>query len=518
MIAGVVQFKKCKVCGENDQSAFILDRKNGDVICSTCGTVHSESIMHEGSQFRKFEGEVDRNHHGDAGNPLLSSSYNMSTTLGGVQVTSGAGMGGFGSNQNKRGLETILRNAHAYTELNVSSFGNSKDSQGRTRTGYKDKQKKQAFVQMNHVGDALNLHEAMVQRAKEIFAGFRDDRELLHQLKGVIAACLCEAFDQLTQDGRKILQQQETGTVEADELKAKDSEAQSENAAKKAAIAKTISTNRRAAKRAELHKASMAGKGGLFLDFSEVQSKVKSEDTAAKSSAGAAATSPTTSSRFETMPVSTWDLEDCRSWLLEASRSIAQSWVDERDALPGADGNAGSNGNGSSIPTAKKNFPKGSRDEIEGKLVENSITLCEFLEGQINKSSAATAGATSKRVITPRVQDMSKLGIRWQHAHERGSGGKGGVGNSGNFKKRAAAAVASSRRAGQIMILQSATKLGDILKDPLAGESFHRELRALVGRQKARKDKELRDEATRQRLIQMKRKPWLQAKVTGDVK
>jgi len=58
------QFKKCKICGETDQSNFILDRKNGDVICSSCGTVHSESIMHEGSQFRKFEGEVDRNHHG----------------------------------------------------------------------------------------------------------------------------------------------------------------------------------------------------------------------------------------------------------------------------------------------------------------------------------------------------------------------------------------------------------------------------------------------------------------------
>jgi hypothetical protein len=102
----------------------------------------AESVMHEGSQFRKFEGEVDRNHHGDAANPLLSTSYNMSTTLGGIQITSGAGLGGFGSNQNKRGLETILRNAHAFTELNVSSFGNSKDAQGRTRVGYKDKQKR----------------------------------------------------------------------------------------------------------------------------------------------------------------------------------------------------------------------------------------------------------------------------------------------------------------------------------------------------------------------------------------
>jgi len=438
----------------------------------------------------------------------------MSTSLGGVQVTSGAGMGGFGSQQNKAGLETVLRNAHAFTELNVSSFGSSKDAQGRTRVGYKDKQKKQAFVQMNHVGDALNLHEAVVQRAKEIFAGFRDDRELLHQLKAVIAACLCEAFDQLAQDGRKILQQQETGTVEADEIAGGDKAAQNEAAAKKAAMVKTISTNRRATKRADLHKASMAGKGGLFLDFSDVADKTKRKDE--EYSATKTAASPSNGSQFETIPASTWDIEDCRSWLLEASRSIAQTWVDERDALP-ASSSESNNGrpNGGSGGTKRK-YPKGSRDELEGTLVEHSIVLCEFLEKQLSKSIASGNGSvTSKRVITPRVQDMSKLSIQWQHAHERGSGGKGGVGNSGNMKKRAASAATTSRRAGQILILQSARKLGDILNNPLAGESFHRELRALIGRQKARSDKDLRDEASRQRLMQMQRKPWLQAKISG---
>ncbi|MGK3753633.1 MAG: hypothetical protein ACI8RD_005940 [Bacillariaceae sp.] len=173
------KFKKCASCGATDQSVFVLDRKNGDVICSSCGTVNSESLMHEGSQFRKFEGEADRNHHGDTQNPLYSNAHNMSTTLGGVQQTSGAGVGGFGS-QRGRGLETVLRNAHAYTELNISQFGKG---DRRTRTGYKDKQKKDAFVQMAHVGDALSLHEAVVQRGKELFAGFRDDRELIQQFK-----------------------------------------------------------------------------------------------------------------------------------------------------------------------------------------------------------------------------------------------------------------------------------------------------------------------------------------------
>ena len=168
-VAGVhdiEKFKKCKVCGNNDQSLFVLDRKNGDVICSSCGTVASESLMHEGSQFRKFEGEVDRNHHGDAANPLYSNAHNMSTTLGGVQATTGAGIGGFGSQ--KRGLENILRNAHAYTELNISQFGKG---DRRTRIGYKDKQKRDAFIQMTHCGDALSLHEAVVINV--IFVPFR---------------------------------------------------------------------------------------------------------------------------------------------------------------------------------------------------------------------------------------------------------------------------------------------------------------------------------------------------------
>jgi hypothetical protein len=51
-----------------------------------------------------------------------------------------------------------------------------------------------------------------------------------------------------------------------------------------------------------------------------------------------------------------------------------------------------------------------------------------------------------------------------------------------------------------------------MLKDPIAGEALHKELRGLVGRQEARKRNEMREEATRQRLNQMKRKPWLQAK------
>jgi hypothetical protein len=420
----------------------LLDKENGDVICLNCGTVVSESLMHEGSAYRKFEGEVDRNHHGDAPNRLYSNAHNMSTTLGGMQITTGAGIAGFGSQ--KKGLETVLRNAHAYTELNISQFGKG---DRRTRTGYKDKQKRDAFYQMTHCGDALNLHQAVVQRAKEIFAGFRDDRELVQQFKGVIAACLCVAFDQLSSDGKQILKQKQEAPQES-------------------------FANPRANRRNELHHANLAGKGGLLLDFAAV----KKEEDQVLSSVGQ-------------KPAATWDLDDCRSWLMEASRSIANQWIQDRknDVL---------------------DIPDGTQEELEGRLAEHAIALNDALEAewkqQQNKHDAGSTG--SGRVVTPRVSDMTKLGIKWQHAHERGSGGKGGVGGSGIHTQKA------GRSAGQILLLKTAQKLGVILKDPFAGQAIHKELRSLVNKQDAQKRKLHLEETSRQRFSQMKRKPWLQAR------
>ena len=415
-----------------------------------------ESVMHEGSQYRKFEGEEDRNHHGDASNPLYSNAHNMSTTLGGMQMTSSVNQG-FGTQS--RGIENVLRNAHAYTEMNLSQFG--KNGERRTRIGYKDRQKRDAFHQMTHVGDALNLHEAVVQRAKELFAGFRDDRELVQQFKGVIAACLCEAFDQLSRDGHRLLK-----------LREQDTEA-------------LLETNKRANRRNELHHATMAGKGGLLLDFSHLPGADKGDSKPEAQSS----TSPKATAAIEQKPVSTWVLDECRSFLLEASRHIAQQWIKDRNA-------------------GAKNIPEGSQDELEGKLVEHTISLCDQLEAELMARDQQAAG---KKVVTPRVQNMAQLSIKWQHSHERGSGGSGGVAGSGQGARRP-----NGRTAGQLLILKTSKKLGAMLNDPIAGEAFHKELRALAGRQEARKRKEMADEAARQRFQQMKRKPWLQARAEAE--
>jgi hypothetical protein len=111
---------------------------------------------------------------------------------------------------------------------------------------------------------------------------------------------------------------------------------------------------------------------------------------------------------------------------------------------------------------------------------------------------------------------MGHLGIKWQHAHEKGSGGKGGVGNSGQTVQEKKPGADTGWMAGQILILKTAKKLGAMLKDSVAGEAFHRELRALAGRQEARKRKNVANEAARQRFQQMKRKPWLQARAQSS--
>jgi hypothetical protein len=328
----------------------------------------------------------------------------------------------------------------------------------------------EAFVQMTHVADALSLHQAVLQRAKELFAGFRDDRELVQQFKGVLAACLCEAFDQLSKDGKQLLK------VKAAEDKSDDP-----------ALPKQ-SLNSRANRRSEMHCSSLAGQDGGFLDFEQ-----NTEDRKA------GGPHSDILSEAEKKPTSSWTLDESRSWLLEISKSIAKQWHERQkeESKPG-----------SKIKT--DSVPKGSLAEMEGKLVQHTLTLCGALEEELKGGAKRGSAFNRKRVVTPRVQEMGRLGIKWQHKHERGSGGAGGIGNNAMRGKQQ---IGTGRTAGQILFLKTAKKMNQILNDPMSGEAFHRELRSLLSRQEAAKKKELRDDASSQRLNQMKRKPWVQARV-----
>jgi len=502
------KFKKCSTCGNNDQSAFVLDRKNGDLICTLCGTVAIESLLHEGSAFRKFEGEADRNHHGDVANPLYSNAHNMGTTLSGIAVQSGAGIG-WGSK--KQGLEKILRHTHTITEMSLSQFG--KDEK-KTRVGYKDRQKKDAFVKMAHVSDALSLHEAVLQQAKVLFAGFRDDRELVQQFQGVLAACLWESFEQLSKDGRQILK----GRA-GEEASMNDPTHPNPNSLHANATPSSNATNqgsevetKRAGWRNEMHKASLASR--KLLD------KVDPVASSSKS------TSNTTEvlTPHEKNEAKVWNLDDCRSWLVGASKIIAKKWVDMNDEVNTLMESGTSTTNASAAkhlhhPTGKKSIPQGSRDELEGQMVFHTLTLCDHLEKELTSSPTTLnkrAMMRNGRAFTPRVKDMSRLGIKWQKPNERGSGGKGGVGNSGRTTLGKKPGEQSSRTAGQVLLLITRKQFGSILKDEVAGDAFHTELRTLLGRQHERKRKTRGEEVARTRAKQLKRKPWLTARAEAS--
>ena len=327
---------------------------------------------------------------------------------------------------------------------------------------------------MTHVADALSLHQAVLQRAKELFAGFRDDRELVQQFKGVLAACLCEAFDQLSKDGKQILK------VKAGNDKCVGT----------ATVSSRILSSR-ATKRSEMHSSSLAGKGGVFLNTEE---KKKGDDLKSSSS------SQLSTSKLELQPASSWTLDETRSWLLQASKNIAKQWheLQKEETKPGSKIKPGS-------------IPKGSLAEMEGMLVQHTLALCGVLETELANTAKGGSAFNKQRAKTPRFNDMGSLGIKWQHKHERGSGGAGGVGNNA---MRGRQQGGNKKTAGQILILKTAKTLSQMLKDPICGEAIHRELRHLLSQQDARKKQDMRDVASSQRLNQMKRKPWLQARLT----
>ena len=118
-----------------------------------------------------------------------------------------------------------------------------------------------------------------------------------------------------------------------------------------------------------------------------------------------------------------------------------------------------------------------------------------------------TQVSNKRKVVTPRVNDLGSLSIKWQHKHERGSGGAGGVGFSGSgaasIRSKAARlnngrvgngipsanmgrGSSGTKTAGQILRMKTAPQLKKAIGNIVAGDAFYKELRALLGRQDAK--------------------------------
>ena len=109
----------------------------------------------------------------------------------------GGGPGsGKGGGEGAAAAGTQLREAQRYIEMNLSSMIRAGDKQERahkTREGYKDKMKQDVFFLMDEHCSALQIANIVRERAKELFAGYRDMLEQLQKKEAVEAACLLAA-------------------------------------------------------------------------------------------------------------------------------------------------------------------------------------------------------------------------------------------------------------------------------------------------------------------------------------
>lgn len=166
-------------CGNDDPTLFVEDSRAGDLICKVCGTILSQRRTVDGDWTRgAFADEGDQSQQGPAMQLHHSPQWNLRTTFGEAPGVSKA---------------TMSRIHSTWASIDRGQEAGAVRTGGRTTIAYKDKMKSRAFAVMEEAGARLRLHRAVVEAAKALFSGFRDDREQLVGLEPVIMACLAVA-------------------------------------------------------------------------------------------------------------------------------------------------------------------------------------------------------------------------------------------------------------------------------------------------------------------------------------
>jgi len=172
---------ECRNCGNKDESHFSSDYKSGDTVCTRCGLVVSQNYIFEGDWTRSFDDEKSTTQLGPASNPLLSCRANLGTSFKLSEGVSKAKI--------KRLNEVAKRAAKGIDAVEGSS-------ERRTTLAYKDAMKKKAWDAMERAALKLNLSAFVVNKAKEIFSLYRDNREALHDYELSIAASLVASLEE----------------------------------------------------------------------------------------------------------------------------------------------------------------------------------------------------------------------------------------------------------------------------------------------------------------------------------
>jgi hypothetical protein len=171
----------CNNCGNSDESKFIDDQRQGDVICTECGAVCVEHAIHDGDWVRSFEGEESTSQVGPAPDPLLSNRANLRTTFG---ITLGVS-------------KAKMRQMRLMSEaIEMGTSGAAGVSDKRTRVSYMDRQKVKASELLTSACERLDLPRPVLDRARRYFASFRDSRQHVTALNTTIASALLAAVEE----------------------------------------------------------------------------------------------------------------------------------------------------------------------------------------------------------------------------------------------------------------------------------------------------------------------------------
>ena len=347
--------------------------------------------------------------------------------------------------------EKLLKKQDSQIQLNLSQYGKKEKA---TRTGYKDRQKLEAFAMMRDTCNALNLNNALGKKAEQLFSDFRDDRELLQDYEGVVAACLIEAFHETSKSGQKALK-----------TTAGDIEQEAEDESEKALSQKALRIM-------ELH---------TRMDEADMMKPLPSKAEDDKD--------------LLKKPMPDWNMDDVENWQTNAAESIAKAQFEKQQATKDA-------------------VLSGTQEEMEELMGESCMKIVERLQEDYEKGT----GSTSSLAVKTKRADMGSLGMKWQGKDERGSGGAGGVGNSGRntVSGKKAGEKKGGRTPGQIFLLFTAMKFSKIItgeaKVEARGRLIHAFMKETQEQQNLNKRKRKGEENAQRRLKQMIRKPHLNLK------
>jgi hypothetical protein len=170
---------ECPECQNKDEREFVEDDKSGDVVCKRCGAVVQAHMLFDGEWARHFEeDDEDPGQHGAPADPLFSSAYNMRTEIGAVDGAAGSG-----------GRD--MRRVQAYVDEGIGAM--QREQKGKLRVAYKDSQKRHVFNVIRDVCTRVHLSEAVANRARALFAAYRDVKGVMQRRDWAVAACILEA-------------------------------------------------------------------------------------------------------------------------------------------------------------------------------------------------------------------------------------------------------------------------------------------------------------------------------------